>query len=43
MENFETLLEKMAFELGRKRLPAFEQQYSGPMPTPLAAFLYGHR
>jgi len=26
---------KMAFELGRKRLPAFEQQYSGPIPRRL--------
>src|SRR6267378_7725748 len=43
MENFETLLEEMTFEPGRKLLPAFEQQHGGQMPAPLAAFLRGHR
>src|SRR5882724_4117555 len=38
MEYFETLLEKMAFEQRRERLPAFEQQHGGPIPAPTVAF-----
>jgi len=40
MENFETLLERWAFELGRKRLPAFEAAVQRANATPLcSAFL----
>jgi hypothetical protein len=43
MKNFETLLEKTTFELGRECLPAFEQEHGWQVPTPDVAFLRGHR